>query len=195
MAFLVLEGFSGSGKTTLAKRLQKRGWMRLQESAHILPQDVPVADRGDTYSDFSLLGATLAYSSTISRSRGRRNLVSEGYLPSDLAYAKIRYELKKSLAYPAMMTICKSVLADPTMRPDLYVLLTAGHGTLSGRQAEKENRDRNPSMFFRERYYTALREIHQELGETEQEEVRTDSDPDIATESILEKLSHRKMGA
>ncbi len=67
MAFVVLEGFSGTGKTTLAKGLESMGWVRLQESAHAVPRDVPVADRADTAADFSLLGATLIYSSIISK--------------------------------------------------------------------------------------------------------------------------------
>jgi len=59
MAFIVLEGFSGTGKTSLAMGLERRGWLRLQESAHAVPKDVPVAERADTAADFSLLGATM----------------------------------------------------------------------------------------------------------------------------------------
>src|SRR5713226_8782971 len=66
MAFIVLEGFSGTGKTSLASGLERQGWLRLQESAHAVPKDVPVADRADTPADFSLLGATMVYSSIIS---------------------------------------------------------------------------------------------------------------------------------
>ena len=87
MTFIVLEGFSGTGKTSLALGLEKRGWVRLQESAHAVPRDVPVADRADTAADFSLLGATMTYSSVVSKLRGTRKIVSEGYLLSDLAYA------------------------------------------------------------------------------------------------------------
>jgi len=75
MHFVVLEGFFATGKTNLARHLERRGWPRLQESAHALPDHVPVADRGDTYSDYSLLGATLAYASTISRLRRALNAV------------------------------------------------------------------------------------------------------------------------
>ncbi|MGD0476637.1 MAG: hypothetical protein ABSB29_00535 [Nitrososphaerales archaeon] len=193
MHFVVLEGFSGTGKTTLARRLERRGWLRLQESAHALPDHVPVADRGDTYSDYSLLGATLAYASTISRLRGTRDLVSEGYLLSDLAYAKIRFELKKSAAYPAMLALCKEILALPRMRPDLYVLLDAGPRTIHGRQVGKKGRDRNPTEYFRVRYYTALVEIHEELNEMNVEKVQTDSDTKRTLDAILVAVKKRSL--
>jgi len=193
MVFVVLEGFSGTGKTTIAKRLEKLGWLRLQESAHALPDHVPVAERGDTSSDYSLFGATLAYSSTISRMRGSHRLVSEGFLLSDLAYSKIRFELKKSTAYPAMLSICREVLSDPVLRPDLYVLMTAEPETIGHRQAAKSPRDRNPSEFFRSRYYTAIVEIHRELGETNVESVHTGSRTDETLKRVLAALTTRKV--
>jgi deoxyadenosine/deoxycytidine kinase len=191
MAFVVLEGFSGTGKTTLARRLEKRGWFRLQESAHALPDHVPVADRGDTYSDYSLLGATLTYSSAISRLRETRNLVSEGYLLSDLAYAKVRFELKKSTAYPALLALCREVLTNPKIRPDLYIILEARHNTLHYRQAGKKERDRNMTGFFRARYYAALAEIHKELGEWSIERVHTDSDSRVTLKVVLALMKKR----
>jgi len=193
MAFVVLEGFSGTGKTTLARRLEKRGWVRLQESAHALPNHVPVADRGDTYSDYSLLGATLAYTSTISRLRETRDVISEGYLLSDLAYAKIRYELKKSTAYPVMLAMCRQVLTDPTMRPDLYVLLEVGHETLYSKHVEKKERDRNTTGFFRTRYYTALAEVHEELGERNVERVHADSDSRETLHAVFAAMKRRNV--
>lgn len=193
MVFVVLEGFSGTGKTTLARRLEKRGWVRLQESAHALPEHVPVSDRGDTYSDYSLLGATLTYSSAISRLRETRDVVSEGYLLSDLAYAKIRFELKKSTAYPAMLAMCRHVLTDPKMRPDLYAILEAGHEMLYDRQVGKKERDRNMSRFFRTRYYTALAEIHEELDETNVEEVYTNAGMEQTLEVILSVLKRKRV--
>jgi len=193
MAFVVLEGFSGTGKTTIARRLEKLGWLRLQESAHALPDHVPVAERGDTSSDYSLLGATLAYSSTISRMRGSHRLVSEGFLLSDLAYSKIRFELKKSNAYPAMLRMCREVLSDPVMRPDLYVLLTAEPETIGHRQAAKTPRDRNSTEFFRSRYYTAIEEIHRELGETNVEGVHTGSKTGETLKRVLAALTARKV--
>ncbi len=193
MVFIVLEGFSGTGKTSLAIGLERMGWLRLQESAHAVPRDVPVADRADTAADFSLLGATMMYSSVISKLRQERNIVSEGYLLGDLAYAKIRYELKKSDAYPDMVLIVKRVLLIPAMRPDLYVLLKAGHETINHRQLNKDERERNMTEFFRTRYYTALEEIHKELGEEKVEVVETDSDLDVTLQSILGVLSRRKV--
>lgn len=193
MAFVVLEGFSGTGKTSLALGLERRGWLRLQESAHAVPKDVPVAERADTAADFSLLGATMTYSSVISKLRGTRNIVSEGYLLGDLAYAKIRYELKKSDAYPVMVTMVKRMLQEPAMRPDLYILLKAGQETIELRQKRKDERERNVTEFFRTRYYTALAEIHEDVGESKIEVVETDADPDATLRGILEVLQVRRV--
>ena len=193
MTFIVLEGFSGTGKTSLAQGLERMGWLRLQESAHAVPRDVPVADRADTAADFSLLGATMTYSSLVSKLRGTRNIVSEGYLLSDLAYAKIRFELKKSDAYPSMVAMVRRMLEEPALRPDLYVLLKAGPETINNRQLGKDERERNTAEFFRTRYYTALEEIHEELKEESIEAVETDHDVDVTLSSILQILGRRKV--
>ncbi|MDG6981171.1 MAG: hypothetical protein JRN51_08705 [Nitrososphaerota archaeon] len=192
MTFIVLEGFSGTGKTTLAAGLERTGWFRLQESAHAVPHDVPVADRADTAADFSLLGATLVYSSVIRALRTTRDVVSEGYLLSDLAYAKIRYELKKSDAYPSMMEMVRRVLKEPALRPDLYIRLRAGNETISRRQLGKDEREKNVSDYFRTRYYTALEEVHSDLEEGEVEEVRTDSDTSATLGEILAIVDRRR---
>jgi thymidylate kinase len=188
MVFIVLEGFSGTGKTSLAMELERRGWLRLQESAHAVPRDVPVAERADTAADFSLLGATMTYSSLISKLRHTRNIVSEGYLLADLAYAKIRYELKKSDAYPAMLSMVRRILEEPAMRPDLYLLLKAGSETIDIRQKGKDDREKNVTEFFRTRYYTALAEIHEELKEERIEVIGTDSGLEVTLRSILSTL-------
>lgn len=176
MVFLVIEGFSGTGKTTLAKRFEQEGWMRMAESAHAVPRDVPVADRADTFADYSLIGATMVYSSLISKLRETRNLVSEGYLLSDLAYARIRFDLKKSDAYPSMLTMCSKILSHPQMKPDLYVLLKSNPDIIAERQSRKGDRERIEDDFFRTRYYSALAEIHEALGERNVETVLSDSD-------------------
>ena len=193
MVFIVLEGFSGTGKTSLATALESLGWLRLQESAHAVPKDVPVADRGDTAADFRLLGATMMYSSVVSKLRQTRNIVSEGYLLGDLAYAKVRYELKKSDAFPDMVPIVRRVLEIPAMRPDLYILLKAEPETINHRQLGKDERERNVTEFFRTRYYTALAEIHKELDQGESEVVETDSHLDVTLQKILETLRRRRV--
>jgi thymidylate kinase len=193
MVFIVLEGFSGTGKTSLAMGLERLGWLRLQESAHAVPQDVPVAERADTAADFSLLGATMTYSSIISKLRQTRRIVSEGYLLSDLAYAKIRYELKKSDAYPAMLVMCRRILQEPYMRPDLYILLKAGSEAIDLRQRNKGDRERIGDEYFRNRYYDALAEIHEELNEGRTEEVQTDLDVEVTLRNILGVLDRRKV--
>ena len=191
MVFIALEGFSGTGKTTLALGLEKRGWMRLAESAHAVPKLVPVAERADTAADFSLLGATMVYSSLISKLRGERDIVSEGYLLSDLAYARIRSDLGKSRAYPAMLEMCRKVLGEASLRPDLYILLEARRDTIEARQHEKDERERNMTEFFRTRYYTALSEIHAELGESKVERLYSDSDPAVTLDAVLGLLREK----
>ena len=184
MTFVVLEGFSGTGKTSLAKGLEERGWLRLEESAHAVPKSVPLADRADTYADFSLLGSTMVYASLIAQRRGSRRIVSEGYLLSDLAYAKIRQELKKSTAYPAMLETCRGMLSDERLRPDLYVVLQARRETIETRQRGKEDREKNETDFFRDRYYSALSEIHKELHEEKVAPLYTNTDMRITLEAL-----------
>lgn len=188
MPFVVLEGFSGTGKTSLATGLEEMGWIRLSESAHVVPSEVPVADRADTSADFSLLGATMVYSSIIAKKRSSRNIVSEGYLLSDLAYARVRYDLGKSKAYPAMLEVCRKMLEDESLRPDLYLLLDAGAETIGHRQQKKDDREKNLTDFFRTRYYSALAEVHQALGEKASETVKTDSDLSVTLDRIVEVL-------
>ena len=194
MVFVVLEGFSGTGKTTLAKKLEKRGWVRFEESAHaVRSKKVPVAERADTYADFSLIGATLVNAFGISRLRENRRVVSEGFLLSDLAYARIRYDLKKSTAFPAMFRFTKEVMSHPAMRPDLYVLLKARTDTISARQKRKNARERTLDEFFRKRYYSAIHEIHRRLGERKVETVYTDLVADATLRAILSLLRKRRL--
>jgi thymidylate kinase len=191
LVFVVLEGFSGTGKTSVAEALEGLGWMRLPESAHAVPNAVPLADRADTSADYSLLGATMVYASVISKSRGERSIVSEGYLLSDLAYALVRYDLKKSTAFPSMLEICRSILREEDLRPDLYVQLEARPGVIRARQRLKAQRESNTSEFFRARYYTALSEVHRELGEANVVKVETDSHLDVTLSRVIEVLKEK----
>ena len=193
MVFVVLEGFSGTGKTTLAKAMEREGWLRLKESAHAVPKDVPVADRADTFADYSLVGATMVYSSVISKLRYERDIVSEGYLLSDLAYAKIRYELKKSAAYPVMMALCKKILSEPVMGPDIYIVLQAKADTIDSRQRHKNKRERNEAEFFRTRYYSALAEVHDEIQQSNIELIDTDGNTKTTLGRIMAVLGSRKL--
>lgn len=135
----------------------------------------------------------MVYSSLISKFRGERNIVSEGYLLSDLAYARIRYELKKSTAFPAMMSLCKKILSEPPMKPDLYIILLAGAETIGRRQRNKNKRERNVTEFFRTRYYSALDEIHDELKESNIERLETDGDPSLTLGRILEVVRAKNL--
>jgi len=192
MVFIVLEGFSGTGKTSLALGLEKMGWLRLPESAHSVPTEVPVADRGDTSSDYTLFGATMIHCSAITRLREKKRIVSEGYLLSDLAYARIRYDLGKSKAYPSMLAACREIIHQG-LSPDLYVRLDAASEIIEARQRLKGQRDRNQTEFFRTRYYSALREIHAELGEENVEVMRSDTAVDSSLNRVIEILREREL--
>jgi len=188
LTFIVLEGFSGTGKTTLAKTLERRGWLRLAESAHAVSSEIPVGERADTFSDYSLVGATMQYASIIARSRRERDIVAEGYFVSDLAYALIRYDLRKSAAFPHLLEMVRKILRERVLQPDLYLLLRAHSATIRRRQEEKNEREKNVSKFYRERYYTAIEHIHAELGQRNLEIVNTDSVPGRTLARITVKL-------
>jgi len=191
LVFIVLEGFSGTGKTSLAKELEAKGWLRLAESAHVVPSQVPVADRADTYADYSLVGATMQYCSIIASNREKRDIVSEGYLLGDLAYARIRYDLGRSDAFPVMLTLVKRILSDDKMQPDLYVLLKARPETISRRQVTKDEREKNLTEFFQQRYYTAITDIHARLGQSQLETVYTDGGQTETLAEILRVLKEK----
>jgi thymidylate kinase len=178
LTFIVLEGFSGTGKTTLASKLEEKGWVRLTESAHSLPREIPVADRANTFADYSLVGATMQYSYPIYSARGSRHIVAEGYFISDLTYAMIRNKLKKSTAFEPLFKLVGTMLKEKQLQPDLYFLLKARANTIKSRQAEKGDRERNISRYFRLEYYRVIAKLHEKLQESNVEMVETDSDPD-----------------
>ena len=165
MAFIVLEGFSGTGKTSLAKMLERDGWVRITESAHSLPADIPLADRADTYSDYALLGQVLTFAPRIKRLRTKSKVVAEGYFLSDLAYFKIRQTLGLSTAFPAIYTFVSNVMEDSALVPDHYILLHAESSEIRRRQARKRARDRNESSYFFEKYYEFIEEFHRALNQ------------------------------
>lgn len=192
MAFIVLEGFSGTGKTTIANLLEKKGWLHLTESAHAVSSDVPLADRADVYSDYSLIGATLRTCGVIAHNRKHRNIVSEGFLVNDLTYSLIRQKRGQSDAASEMFTIVGSVLRRPLLHPDLYVLLIADDKTIMKRQKLKSDRDRLTNRFFRKTFYSTIRDLHELFGHTNVVEVRTDKGPEAAVDEILADLENAK---
>lgn len=194
MVFVVIEGFSGTGKTTIARKLEERGWLRMAESAHVVPRDVPVADRADTFADYSLFGATMVYCSLVKKFREKRSIVSEGYLLSDLAYARIRFDLHKSEAYTSMLSMCEEMLSHSELKPDLYILLQAAPDTISKRQARKNEREKNLDNYFRTRYYSALAELHERFGQESVETVYSDSDIGATLSAVTAILARRKLG-
>lgn len=191
LVFIVLEGFSGTGKTTLSKLLEKRGWMRIAESAHILPNTVPVADRGDTFSDISLIGATMQFSSMIASNRAKKRIVAEGYLISDLTYAKIRYELGMSIAFPYLYEVVKGIMHEKQLEPDIYFLLSARDSLIYSRQKRKSERDRNINSYFRKRYYQIINELHHQFGNRNIRIISTESDPKVTLQKIINELIER----
>ncbi len=191
MTFLVLEGFSGTGKTTLAKTLEDEGWLRLTESAHALPSQVPVAERANTYADYSLFGATMQYCSPIALNRGKVDIVAEGYFLSDLAYARIRYILNLSGAFPELLKVAGMILQDKMLQPDLFVLLTADPKVIEERQRMKTERDRNITKFFRTEYYNAIEDLHKQFGLENIERVTTDSEA-TRTSAVIKELLDRR---
>lgn len=187
----MIEGFSGTGKTTLAMALEDLGWLRIAESAHLVSKEVPVAERADTFADYSLVGATLQCSSIIVNNREKSNIVAEGYFLSDLAYARIRYDLKKSDAYPTLLALAERVLSDRRMQPDVYLLLKARADTINRRQLSKGEREKNLNEFFQTRYYSAIDELHARLAQPNYEKVTSDTDRGETLASILLALKRR----
>lgn len=164
MVFVAIEGFSGSGKTTICKYLTKLGWTVIQESASLVPKYVSLADRANTYSDYSLIGSVLMYSFLISRKR-KGKLVADGYLLSDLAYSKLRYEKGLSKAYPNLEYFLINVLKDKVLRPDAYFVLKPSFRTIIKRQKLKNQREKNVNRYFMKRYYEVLFSYHETLGD------------------------------
>ncbi len=160
----------------------------MAESAHIVSSQVPLAERADTFSDYSLVGATMQYCSIIARSRREKEMVAEGYLLSDMAYALIRYELGMSSAFPHLVPLVRRIMSDRQLEPDLYFILKARSSTISRRQEEKNDREKNMSEFFMRRYYTAIEQLHREFEQDNFEVVNTDGDAEKTLTRIMTKL-------
>nr|WP_276977297.1 hypothetical protein [Ferrimicrobium acidiphilum] len=191
MTFVVLEGFSGTGKTTIANALEQLGWMHLTESAHAISADIPLADRGDVYSDYSLMGATLKTCGVIANNRARRNIVSEGFLVNDLTYSLIRQKRGQSDAAAEFFSIVGNVLRRPALKPDLYAILMADEKAIMKRQKLKSDRDRLTNKFFRKTFYQTLNDLHELFGHKNTLVVKTDSGKDAAVKEILKAISRR----
>jgi thymidylate kinase len=187
MVFIALEGFSGTGKTTISRNLYNKGWVSIPESAHVVPDSVPLADRGNTYSDYALIGASLMRMYEIASLRKNKYVVADGYIVSDLTYAKIRYEKGLSNAYPALYNFVKSILGDENIVPDLFIVLTAKEKTIKERQRFKEERDKNLSKYFMKRYYRILYGLHKEMRH-KFVNLSTDDDIEVTAEKILQMV-------
>jgi len=187
LTFLVLEGFSGTGKTALARLFERDGWLRIPESAHLVPEHVPLADRANTLADYALVGAVLSAAYRIAQERTARNIVAEGYLLSDLAYFKVRETLGTSTAFIPIRALVHEVLRDARLVPDLYAVLRISPVELHRRQARKAHRDRLQNQYFAEKYYEFLAELHHEFGDPPQVEVSANAG-DEATYQALRRI-------
>ena len=193
MAFVVLEGFSGTGKTTIANMFEKKNWLHITESAHAIANEIPVADRGNVYSDYSLIGATLRTSGIIAGNRRKRNIVSEGYFISDLAYAMIRQKQGLSEAASEFFPIVGHVIKKKKLQPDLYVLLTASDRSILKRQKLKSDRDRLTNKFFRDNFNTIIMDLHQLFGHKNIVIVSTDKGRDATYRQIVDIMQKRRL--
>ena len=189
LTFVVLEGFSGTGKTTVANALEQIGWLHLTESAHTVSVDIPLADRADIYSDYSLFGATLKTTGIIAHNRDRRNIVSEGFLVNDLTYSLIRQKRGQSDAASEFFSIVGSVLNKPALKPDLFVILMADEKAIMKRQKLKSDRDRLTNRFFRDTFYQTLNDLHALFGHRNTIVIRTDKGKDEAVKEILDSVA------
>lgn len=193
MAFIVLEGFSGTGKTTIANMFEKKNWLHITESAHAIAQEIPVADRGDVYSDYSLIGATLRNSGIIAGNRRKRNIVGEGYFVSDLAYAMIRQRRGLSEAASEFFPIVHNVIKKKRLQPDLYVLLTASDRSILRRQRLKSDRDRLTNRFFMDNFNTIIMDLHQLFGHKNVVAVSNDKGREATFRNIREIMKKRRV--
>jgi hypothetical protein len=182
-----LEGFSGTGKTALARLFERDGWLRIPESAHLVPEHVPLADRANTLADYALVGAVLSAAYMIAQQRAARDIVAEGYFLSDLAYFKVRQTLGTSTAFTPIRALVHEVLRDSRLIPDLYAVLRISRAELTRRQAHKLPRDQLQNPFFADRYYEFLYELHREFGPPAYVEVASDGG-DVATYQALRQM-------
>ena len=82
-------------------------------------------------------------------------------------------------------------MVEKPLRPDLYILLEARAETIGERQLGKGSREKNISEFFRQHYYSAIREMHQRLGQDNVEVVSSDGGGAVTLRTLLRLLRER----